>query len=292
MDPKNKPYLNRSLKNIKGEKWKDIPGMEGYFKISNFGRIKRVAYQAIYKNGMLYNEQEMIMKPSLSRHYNNYMKDYTSYLRGRIVLEGVYYSFTISRMVYNCFVAPLDIKDFTRIIFYKDGDSFNLRSSNLQLATLSEKQKRIKQLKRSPSPMHGLTPEERSARQLKAGKKISKQVSQYNLNGKRVRVFIGAAEAERITGINACYIGQVASGKRISAGGYLWRFGKEQLIDIKPVLKMKNLTNSATGKLLLERQRSIRSAKPVVNVKVNTEKVYNIHIKHRATRKANKKEKA
>jgi NUMOD4 motif len=31
------PYRNRELKNIKGEKWKDIPELEEYFQISNFG---------------------------------------------------------------------------------------------------------------------------------------------------------------------------------------------------------------------------------------------------------------
>lgn len=34
------PYQNTSLKNIKGERWKDIPGFEGEYQLSNYGRLK------------------------------------------------------------------------------------------------------------------------------------------------------------------------------------------------------------------------------------------------------------
>jgi len=34
------PYQNRSPENMKGEEWKDIVNLEGYFMISNLGRVK------------------------------------------------------------------------------------------------------------------------------------------------------------------------------------------------------------------------------------------------------------
>jgi hypothetical protein len=39
------PYEDRSLENRKGEQWKDIPALEGYFMISSQGRIKRHPYE-------------------------------------------------------------------------------------------------------------------------------------------------------------------------------------------------------------------------------------------------------
>ena len=35
-------YKILSLEDLKGETWNDIPNYEGYYKISNFGRIKRL----------------------------------------------------------------------------------------------------------------------------------------------------------------------------------------------------------------------------------------------------------
>ena len=34
------PYENLLFKNLKGETWKDIPGLEGSFQLSCYGRIK------------------------------------------------------------------------------------------------------------------------------------------------------------------------------------------------------------------------------------------------------------
>ena len=34
------PYQNKSLADIPGEIWKDIPGFEGYYQASTAGRIK------------------------------------------------------------------------------------------------------------------------------------------------------------------------------------------------------------------------------------------------------------
>jgi NUMOD4 motif len=59
------PHQNHSLKNIKGEKWKEIPGFEGYFMVSNFGRVKRLEYEMQYKNGAIYIKPEKIIKPGI-----------------------------------------------------------------------------------------------------------------------------------------------------------------------------------------------------------------------------------
>jgi hypothetical protein len=36
----NYPYQNLEADVLPGERWKDIPGFEGYYKASDFGRIK------------------------------------------------------------------------------------------------------------------------------------------------------------------------------------------------------------------------------------------------------------
>ena len=34
------PYQNLSLKDMKGEEWKNIPGFEDEYQLSNYGRLK------------------------------------------------------------------------------------------------------------------------------------------------------------------------------------------------------------------------------------------------------------
>ncbi len=40
MPGNNYPFHNKSIKDIRNEEWKDIPGFEGVYQASSFGRIK------------------------------------------------------------------------------------------------------------------------------------------------------------------------------------------------------------------------------------------------------------
>jgi hypothetical protein len=70
-------------------------------------------------------------------------------------------------------------------------------------------------------------------------KTVSKQVTQYNINGRKIKTFPSAAEAERATGVFATSIGKVASGEDISAGGFIWRWGKEPKVDVVAIKEEK-----------------------------------------------------
>jgi hypothetical protein len=50
-----------------------------------------------------------------------------------------------------------------------------------------------------------------------------KQVIQYTLDNIFIQSFISSQEASRVTGVNQRNISQVCIGKRITAGGYIWR---------------------------------------------------------------------
>lgn len=43
MNEELKPYKNLSLQDIEGEEWRDIEGFEGYYMVSNMGRVKSLA---------------------------------------------------------------------------------------------------------------------------------------------------------------------------------------------------------------------------------------------------------
>jgi hypothetical protein len=83
---KEYPYQNLSLKNIKGERWKDIPGLEMYFKVSDYGRVKRLEYELTYSDGRIYVKPEKIIKPVMMKIHNNFKNDDLFFLRIRVTL--------------------------------------------------------------------------------------------------------------------------------------------------------------------------------------------------------------
>ena len=224
MPQKKYPYLNLSLKSMPGERWKPIAGLDDYFLISTYGRIKRLEYESEHKNGTLYVRQEKIIKPEIRWHYNAFKKDYSGYLTTRIAVEGSRYNFSIGRLVYYTFVKPGNYYDFKSIVLYKDEDNFNVRPGNLRLASLSEKQKRIKDFGRSPNPFHKLSAAQVNARHWHMLKYHLKPVSQYNFEGRKLKTFGSIADASRTTGANATGISRTAKGYHDSCGGYIWKY--------------------------------------------------------------------
>jgi hypothetical protein len=99
MSQKVYPYQNLSLENLEGEVWKDVPGVDGYILISNFGRIKRQQYDLQHPNGHVYMLPEKIIKPRIGKAANKYKNDFTYYVIGKVVVEGKRFAFGVSRMV-------------------------------------------------------------------------------------------------------------------------------------------------------------------------------------------------
>lgn len=65
-------YKIIDLQNVRGEQWMDLPDLEGYYQISNFGRIKRLQYEMEYKNGVIYLKEEKILKPTIVKQPNKF----------------------------------------------------------------------------------------------------------------------------------------------------------------------------------------------------------------------------
>src|SRR6476620_815985 len=111
MDKVQYPYQNLSLNNIRGERWKDIPGLEFYARISNYGRLKRLAYELEYIDGRSYIKPEKIIKPVVVNIPDRFKNDTLTFLLTTITLYRKVYNFSIARLVFNCFIKPYDMKD-------------------------------------------------------------------------------------------------------------------------------------------------------------------------------------
>ncbi len=105
------------------EEWKDVVGYEGYYQVSNVGRVRRIKW---YRNTF----PGKILKPCLKRKGNAYYK-YVTLSRDNVVT-----TFAVHRMEAIVFLGlPIKNKDSVR---HLDGNSLNNTITNLKWGTRSE----------------------------------------------------------------------------------------------------------------------------------------------------------
>lgn len=97
------------------EKWKDVPGYEGLYQVSNFGRIKNHKGAILALNKRPSNTQERYL---IKLSKNNKKR-----------------SFLVHRLVATAFIPNPEGKETVNHI---DGNPLNNRSDNLEWATKSE----------------------------------------------------------------------------------------------------------------------------------------------------------
>ena len=229
--PKNYNYQNTSLKNLKGEIWKDFIDLDGYYLISNYGRIKRLEYKKQYKNGAIYTLPEKIIKPWVTKAKNKYKNDFTLFLATKVIINKVNTHISIARMVYYHFVEEFNLDDKKNLVLCKDSNGLNINPKNLSLVNQSIVSQRVVKLGRMYGHVNNFTETEKAFQRESIIKKVSKQVSQYSIEGKYIKTFSSMAMASRETNILSVSISRIASGKEFSAGGFIWRWGKPESVD-------------------------------------------------------------
>lgn len=110
---------------MEGEIWKDIQGYDGYYQVSNFGRIKSLSRDIF--NGMgYYLKKEKILKSALSNH---------GYQAVTLYIQNVSKQFLVHRLVATAFVKNMFNKEkVIHIDFIKE----NNNSNNLEWASSLE----------------------------------------------------------------------------------------------------------------------------------------------------------
>lgn len=108
------------------EKWIDAKGFEGYYEVSNFGRVRRKKGETIYKDGRVAHFSETVLISSPNR--KGYLKVYLS-------KKSKKYTKSVHRIVAESFIKnPHDKKTVNHI----DGDKTNNKVENLEWATNEE----------------------------------------------------------------------------------------------------------------------------------------------------------
>lgn len=184
------------------EIWKDIKGLEGFYQISNYGRLK--SYKSDPNGTILSNVNSKGDYLSVVLQKDRTHKKYTR----------------IHRLVAEHFI-PKPATNERLQVHHKDGNKQNNHVDNLEWITAKDHYK--ESLKQHPQIVTGMVHYNQFER--------PNPVCQYTLDGKFLAEYYNARIAGEFTGVCSRNILQVASqeeykpGKtRKQAGGYIWRF--------------------------------------------------------------------
>lgn len=223
------PSCNKQLKSIKGEQWKEIHDTEGYYLVSNFGRVKSLprfveVFIPRQQRSISYYTKEKILSTKVREKWNSIANKPYYECTVSIRFEGKERRFMIGRLVYHAFVREINFEQDRLMIMHKDGDGGNNHYRNLKAGLRSQVTQRSYDSKRHISPFTLKTKAELKEIRRRAVKSRLKPIMQYSLKGKKLRRFESIKAASLQTGIPDSNIVNALKGNIRTAGGYLWEY--------------------------------------------------------------------
>lgn len=187
-----------------GEVWKDIPNYEGYYQISNLGRIKSVARKVKYQNSYR-NVKEKLKKTFIGKQ---------GYERVELSKNGKTKKYNVHRIVANVFISnPLNKETVNHI----NGIKTDNRVENLEWATRSENELHAYKIGLAKN-----SEKQRNVARLYCKENKIKSIIQLDLDGNFIKEWKSAKEVEEKINISRKNISQCITGKNKTAGGYKW----------------------------------------------------------------------
>ena len=177
------------------ETWEKVPGFDGFYEISNMGKVRSLTRFRGNGNGGYYQKGRILLG-WISGGYKTFC----------ICFLGSRKFFQLHRMLAIVFIPNPENKP---CINHKNGKKLDNRLKNLEWVTYAENNKHAYDIG------------------LKEGSD-KRAVIQYDLNGRFIQEFDSAMRASKVTGILRQHIVRHLSGKRPTAGYFLWKY-KDQI---------------------------------------------------------------
>ena len=189
------------------EQWVVAPGFEGYYEVSNLGRVRSIDRIVTDKLG----RHKRLLKGAIMTP----RKDRDGYLIVHFRYKGKDYpNIKMHRLVAQAFIPNGDNLPYVN---HKDFDRTNNEVSNLEWCTAKQNVNYSRKAGRIRNWTAG-----------KFGKenKQSRLLLMYDLHGNYIRSFYGAREAAEFLGMKTYVnIYMFLAGKRKNAYGHLWKIG-------------------------------------------------------------------
>lgn len=185
------------------EIWKPVKGYEDSYEVSSLGRVKSLSRYSFGEGRQHRKLTEKILKQS---------PDGKGYLMVWLYNCGKRKTEKVHKLVALSFIEnPLHLPE----IDHKNANKKDNRVENLRWVTGSQN---------CNNPL-ALVKNSVSHYAEKNGN--ARAVVQYTRNGEKIREWKCLADAERCVGVNHSKISLVCTGKRKSAGGYIWKYKYE-----------------------------------------------------------------
>lgn len=212
------------------EEWRPVVGFEDRYQISNFGNLKSNDYLIHYKNGKTEFRKGRIRKANIIQGYRVFL----------MVKETGEKRFQMraARMVAMAFIPNPENKP---CVDHIDTNKLNDSVTNLRWVTHSENN--LNEITRERYRKVGLKrvfsdETRRKIGDFWRGKKLSEErkeklreqsriVLMLSIDGSILKEFKGASYAQKDTGIWSIHIRECCNGKRMTAGGFKWKYKDE-----------------------------------------------------------------
>lgn len=172
-----------------GEVWKDVPSFHGILQVSNTGKVKRLARYRNCKSGGTAYMPEKVLKLSVSTY---------GYYKFCISVNTKKYDLLLHRLVAEAFVPNPENKPEVNHI---SGFKLNNSPENLEWVTTAENIQHAQVIGLSAVQPKG------------CANKLSKELYQYDLSGKLIKIWTGIREACSILKIDRSNMNRHLNGK-------------------------------------------------------------------------------
>lgn len=177
-------------------KWKPVVGYEGYYEVSDTGRVRSLDRVITDKNGVSYlkHGKEMRLSESVARDPDQ---------QGYMVVNLHKNCVSDVRCVHSLVaIAFLDNPQGLPTVNHKDGNKHNNNVDNLEWASFEY------------NNIHALKKKLRHPR--------GNPIAQYTTEGEYVATFKSTMDAARNTGISRGGINHCINGRTKTSGGFVW----------------------------------------------------------------------
>lgn len=196
------------------EVWKPVRGFEGFYEVSNLGKVKSLDVVYVTKNGRMLHRKGKTLKPTPI--------DF-GYSTVTLTKNGKYKRFLVHRLVADAFIPNPENKPFVDHI---NTDATDYRACNLRWVTAKENANNpiTKQRNNTNSHTQEVNRKRVLTHILHNTKTCAKAICQYTKENLFVAEYESIAEASRKTGISENNIRVSVKNANRTAYGYFWRY--------------------------------------------------------------------
>lgn len=180
--------------------WKTIKEYEGYYEVSDDGRVRSLDRFIKNKSGLFSGRERFLAGSEMKLTESSGRKDEQGYLVVNLHKDGISSVIPVHILVANAFIPnPHNLPTINHI----DGDKHNNSVSNLEWASYAD------------NNIHALINNLRRPRGV--------AVQQFTMDGDLLKTYKSVTQAAKETGVSRGMISHCVNGRLESASGYKWK---------------------------------------------------------------------